>query len=70
MARQQYDLQLTRFDQDGWSATFYPAGALADADGGVGLGAGAVDGRAAGGVGGVEEAGRDSARLLIGRRHG
>ena len=26
MARQQYDLQLTRFGQDGWSATFYPAG--------------------------------------------
>ena len=26
MARQQYDLQLTRFGQDGGSATFYPAG--------------------------------------------
>jgi hypothetical protein len=26
MARQQYDLQLTRFGQDGWSATFYPGG--------------------------------------------
>jgi len=26
MARQQYDLQLTRFGQDGWSAPFYPAG--------------------------------------------
>ena len=26
MARQRYDLQLTRFGQDGWSATFYPAG--------------------------------------------
>jgi hypothetical protein len=26
MARQQADLQLTRFGQDGWSATFYPAG--------------------------------------------
>ena len=26
MARHQYDLQLTRFGQDGWSATFYPAG--------------------------------------------
>jgi hypothetical protein len=26
MARQQYDLQLTRYGQDGWRATFYPAG--------------------------------------------
>src|SRR6516165_11393969 len=26
MARQQYDLQLTRFGQDGWSVTFHPAG--------------------------------------------
>jgi hypothetical protein len=26
MARQEYDLQLTRYGQDGWSATFYPAG--------------------------------------------
>ena len=26
MARQQYDLQLTRFGQDGWSVTFYRAG--------------------------------------------
>ena len=26
MARQQYDLQLTRFGQDGWSATFHSAG--------------------------------------------
>src|SRR5262245_35012457 len=26
MARQQYDLQLVRFGQAGWQATFYPAG--------------------------------------------
>jgi hypothetical protein len=26
MARQQYDLQLTRYGQGGWRATFYPAG--------------------------------------------
>jgi hypothetical protein len=26
MAHQQYALQLMRFGQDGWSATFYPAG--------------------------------------------
>jgi hypothetical protein len=26
MARLQYDLQLTRYGQDGWRATFYPAG--------------------------------------------
>ena len=26
MARQQYDLQLTRFGQSDWQATFYPAG--------------------------------------------
>jgi hypothetical protein len=26
MARQQYGLQLTRFGQDGWSTTLYPAG--------------------------------------------
>ena len=26
MARQQYDLQLRQFGQDGWSVTFYPAG--------------------------------------------
>jgi hypothetical protein len=26
MARQQYDLQLMRYGQEGWRATFYPAG--------------------------------------------
>jgi hypothetical protein len=26
MARQSYDLQLTRYGQEGWRATFYPAG--------------------------------------------
>jgi hypothetical protein len=26
MARLQYDLQLTRYGQEGWRATFYPAG--------------------------------------------
>jgi hypothetical protein len=58
MARQQYDLQLTRFGQDGWSATFPGRDrALADADGGVGLGAGAVEGGTAGGVGGAATAG-------------
>jgi hypothetical protein len=26
MARQNYDLQLTRYGEEGWRATFYPAG--------------------------------------------
>jgi hypothetical protein len=26
MARQEYDLQLKRYGQEGWRATFYPAG--------------------------------------------
>ena len=26
MARQRYDLQLTRYGEEGWRATFYPAG--------------------------------------------
>jgi len=26
MARQQYDLQLTRYGREGWRATFYPGG--------------------------------------------
>jgi hypothetical protein len=26
MARQSYDLQLTRYGEEGWCATFYPAG--------------------------------------------
>src|SRR5437867_7948660 len=26
MARQGFDLQLTRYDQQGWRATFYPSG--------------------------------------------
>jgi hypothetical protein len=26
MARQSYDLQLTRYGDEGWGATFYPAG--------------------------------------------
>jgi hypothetical protein len=26
MARQSYDLQLTRYGDEGWRATFYPAG--------------------------------------------
>ena len=30
MARQGYDLQLTRYDEKGWRATFYTTGALAD----------------------------------------
>jgi hypothetical protein len=29
MARQSYDLQLTRYGEDGWRATFYPAGRTA-----------------------------------------
>jgi hypothetical protein len=28
MARQQYDLELTRYDVQGWRATFYPEGRL------------------------------------------
>jgi hypothetical protein len=38
MARQQYDLQLTRFGQDGGSATFYPAGIAHSLTGMVGSG--------------------------------
>jgi len=30
MARQGYALQLTRYDEKGWRATFYTTGALAD----------------------------------------
>jgi hypothetical protein len=29
MARQSYDLQLTRYGEEGWRATFYPAGRTA-----------------------------------------
>jgi hypothetical protein len=29
MARQSYDLQLTRYGDEGWRATFYPAGRTA-----------------------------------------
>src|SRR5262249_32100268 len=59
MARQQYDLQLRRFGQDGWSATFYPAGIAHSLTPmvGSGLGTGAVDGGAAGGVGGIPAGG-------------
>ena len=75
MARQGYDLQLTRYDEKGWRATFYVTGMeLCDRDGapanerdGHGLGAGAVAGGAEGGLGGVREqrpmTGRRKARL-------
>ena len=61
MARQCYDLQLTRYDERGWRATFYTTGMEHSPTSatGTGLGAHAVARDAAGGVGGVEEGGGD-----------
>jgi hypothetical protein len=52
-AGQNYDLQLTRYGQDGWRATFYAAGRTAHSAAVVGLGVGAdaVGRGAAGGMG-------------------
>ena len=58
MAHQSFDLQLTRYDERGWRATFYTDrdGALADERNRHGMGAHAVARDAAGGVvRGVEE---------------
>jgi hypothetical protein len=54
MARQGYDLQLTRYDERGWRATFYTTGMEHSPTSatGTGLGADAVAGDAAGSVGG------------------
>jgi hypothetical protein len=56
MARQGYDLQLTRYDEKGWRATFYTTrdGALADERNRHGVGAHAVARDPAGGVGGAD----------------
>jgi len=52
MARQGYDLQLTRYDEQGRRATFYMSGmaALADQRDGHGVGGDAVAGGAGGGA--------------------
>jgi hypothetical protein len=56
MARQGFDIQLTRYDERGWRATFYTTGMeLADERDGHGVGAHALVRDTAGGVGGVEE---------------
>jgi hypothetical protein len=57
MARQSYDLQLTRYGEGGWRATFFPDGAraLRHFGGRVGVGTGAVGRGAAGGVGELAE---------------
>jgi hypothetical protein len=55
MACQAFDLQLARYDERGWRATFYNRdGTLADQRNGHLVGAHAVARDAAGGVGGVE----------------
>ena len=57
MARQGYDLQLTRYDERGWHATFYTTGM--EHSPGHRVGAHAVARDAAGGVGGTEEEARE-----------
>jgi len=54
MARQGYALQLTRYDEKGWRATFYTTGALADERDRHRLGTHAVARGAECGVGGAE----------------
>jgi hypothetical protein len=58
MARQGYDLQLTRYDERGWRATFYTTGMEHSPTSATGTGWERTPWRAtpAGGVGGVEEA--------------
>jgi hypothetical protein len=57
MARQGYDLQLTRYDEKGWRATFYTTGMEHSPTRatGTGMGAHPVARDAAGGVGGTED---------------
>ena len=56
MARQGYDLQLTRYDEKGWRATFYTTGMEhSRTSDGHRMGAHAVARDAAGGVGGARE---------------
>src|SRR5262245_13453472 len=59
MAHQGYDLQLTRYDERGWRATFYTTGdgTRSDKRDGHRMGAQALARDTAGGVGGVEEGG-------------
>jgi hypothetical protein len=52
MARQGYDLQLTRYDEKGWRATFYTTGMEHSPTSATG--AHAVAGDAARGVGGAD----------------
>jgi hypothetical protein len=63
MARQPYDLQLTWFGQDGWSASFYPAGIAHSLAPTVGSGWGREPWTAvlAGGVAGAQAARRQRA---------
>jgi hypothetical protein len=58
MRRQGFDLQLTQYDDRGWRATFYTTGMEHSPTSATGnrLGAHAVAGDAARGVGGAEEA--------------
>jgi hypothetical protein len=59
MARHGFDLQLTRYGEEDWRATFYAAGpgALADCRGGLRVAADPVGGRPAGGVGDAAKSG-------------
>ena len=61
MARQGYDLQLTRYDEKGWRATFYTTGmgALRHERDRHRMGAHALARDAAGGVGGAEASERE-----------
>jgi hypothetical protein len=58
MARQGFDLQLTRYDERGWRATFYTTGMEhSPTSDRHRVGADALARDTAGGVGGVEEVG-------------
>jgi hypothetical protein len=59
MARQGYDLQLTRYDERGWRATFYASGIEHSPTSATGTGWERAPGHAVqrGGVGGVETRG-------------
>jgi hypothetical protein len=61
VARQGYDLQLTRYDERGWRATFYTTGMEHSPTSATGTGWERTPWHdAAGGVGGAEEGGAES----------
>ena len=62
MARQGYDLQLTRYDEKGWRATFYTTGMEHSPTSATGTGWERVARDAAGGVGGAHKS-AESQRL-------